>query len=84
MVVEQLLKDNATEVCIDNIDNSGVLSTFNGGQSLNSCLIQGELLGYMEKACQLIPDEGLASQCKEIVDDYFPILMGIIQGELVS
>ncbi|KAK7148161.1 hypothetical protein R3I93_012471 [Phoxinus phoxinus] len=55
MVVEQLLKDNATE---------------------------SELLGYMEKACQLIPDEGLAGQCKEIVDNYFPILMGIIQGEL--
>ncbi|XP_051773653.1 prosaposin [Ctenopharyngodon idella] len=55
VVVEQLLKDNATE---------------------------SELLGYMEKACQLIPDEGLASQCKEIVDDYFPILMGIVQGEL--
>ncbi|XP_067277847.1 prosaposin isoform X2 [Pseudorasbora parva] len=55
MVVEQLLKDNATE---------------------------SELLGYMEKACQLIPDEGLSSQCKEIVDNYFPILMGIIQGEL--
>lgn len=38
----------------------------------------------MEKACQLIPDEGMADQCKEIVDSYFPILMGIIQGELVS
>ncbi|RXN27621.1 prosaposin-like isoform X1 [Labeo rohita] len=55
VVVEQLLKDNATE---------------------------SELLGYMEKACQLIPDEGMADQCKEIVDSYFPILMGIIQGEL--
>uniref|UniRef100_A0A8C2AUP2 Prosaposin n=1 Tax=Cyprinus carpio TaxID=7962 RepID=A0A8C2AUP2_CYPCA len=55
MVVEQLLKDNATE---------------------------SELLEYMEKACQLIPDEGLADQCKEIVDNYFPILMGIIEGEL--
>lgn len=55
VVVEQLLKDNATE---------------------------SELLGYLEKACQLIPDEGLASQCKEIVDNYFPIIMGIIQGEL--
>uniref|UniRef100_A0A672LIQ7 Prosaposin-like n=1 Tax=Sinocyclocheilus grahami TaxID=75366 RepID=A0A672LIQ7_SINGR len=55
VVVEQLLKDNATE---------------------------GELLGYMEKACQLIPDEGMADQCKEIVDNYFPVLMDIIQGEL--
>uniref|UniRef100_A0A8C1IJ49 Prosaposin n=1 Tax=Cyprinus carpio TaxID=7962 RepID=A0A8C1IJ49_CYPCA len=55
VVVEQLLKDNATE---------------------------SELLGYMEKACQLIPDEGMADQCKEIVDNYFPVLMDIIQGEL--
>lgn len=38
----------------------------------------------MEKACQLIPDEGMADQCKEIVDNYFPVLMDIIQGELVS
>ncbi len=38
----------------------------------------------MEKACQLIPDEGISDQCKEIVDNYFPILMGIIKGELVS
>lgn len=36
MVVEQLLKDNATEVCEH--DNTGVLSDFNGGQSLNSCV----------------------------------------------
>ncbi|XP_059374089.1 prosaposin-like [Carassius carassius] len=55
MVVEQLLKDNATE---------------------------SELLGYLEKTCQLIPDEGMADQCKEIVENYFPVLMDIIQGEL--
>ncbi|XP_069546259.1 prosaposin [Brachyistius frenatus] len=55
MVVEQLLKDNATEA---------------------------ELLGYLEKACQLIPDKGLTAECKEMVDQYYPILMGIITGEL--
>ncbi|XP_033835794.1 prosaposin [Periophthalmus magnuspinnatus] len=55
IVVEQILKDNATE---------------------------GEILGYLEKACQLIPDEGLTAQCKEIVDSYYPILIGIITGEL--
>jgi len=54
-VVEQLLKDNATE---------------------------SELLGYLEKACQLIPDEGLTAECKEMVDSYYPILIGIITGEL--
>uniref|UniRef100_A0A8D3BW59 Prosaposin n=1 Tax=Scophthalmus maximus TaxID=52904 RepID=A0A8D3BW59_SCOMX len=55
MVVEQILKDNATE---------------------------GEVLGYLEKACQLIPDKSLTAECKEMVDDYYPILMGIITGEL--
>ncbi|XP_022599359.1 prosaposin-like isoform X2 [Seriola dumerili] len=55
MVVEQVLKDNATE---------------------------GEVLGYLEKACQLIPDQSLTAECKEMVDEYYPILMGIITGEL--
>ncbi|KAK5853837.1 hypothetical protein PBY51_014961 [Eleginops maclovinus] len=55
MVVEQILKDNATEA---------------------------EVLGYLEKACQLIPDKDLTAECKEMVDDYYPILIGIIKGEL--
>ncbi|XP_037638251.1 prosaposin isoform X1 [Sebastes umbrosus] len=55
IVVEQILKDNATEA---------------------------EVLGYLEKACQLIPDAGLTAECKEMVDSYYPILMGIIKGEL--
>ncbi|XP_008281683.1 prosaposin isoform X2 [Stegastes partitus] len=55
IVVEQILKDNATEA---------------------------EVLGYLEKACQLIPDQGLTAECKEMVDNYYPIIMGIITGEL--
>ncbi|XP_038830900.1 prosaposin-like isoform X1 [Salvelinus namaycush] len=55
LVVDQLLKDNATE---------------------------GEILGYLEKACTLIPDKDLSAQCKEMVDSYYPILMGIITGGL--
>lgn len=46
--------------------------------------MQAEVLGYLEKACQLIPDQSLTAECKEMVDDYYPILMGIITGELVS
>lgn len=46
--------------------------------------IQGEILRYLEKACQLIPEESLTAQCKEMVDNYYPILIGIIKGELVS
>uniref|UniRef100_A0A4W5RAT4 Prosaposin n=1 Tax=Hucho hucho TaxID=62062 RepID=A0A4W5RAT4_9TELE len=55
VVVDQLLKDNATE---------------------------GEILGYLEKACTLVPDKSQSAQCKELVDSYYPILMGIITGEL--
>ncbi|KAM6956206.1 prosaposin [Aplochiton taeniatus] len=43
---------------------------------------QSEILSYLEKACQLIPDEGLTAECKEMVDSYYPILIGIITGEL--
>ncbi|XP_041922184.1 prosaposin isoform X1 [Alosa sapidissima] len=55
IVVEQLLKDNATE---------------------------SEILSYIDKACTLIPDESLAEECKELVDSYYPIIIGIIKGEL--
>lgn len=47
-------------------------------------LSQAEILGYLEKACQLIPDQGLTAECKEMVDSYYPIIIGIITGELVS
>ncbi|KAM9847825.1 prosaposin [Aulostomus maculatus] len=43
---------------------------------------EAEILEYLEKACQLIPDQGLSAECKELVDDYYPIVIGIIKGEL--
>lgn len=52
--------------------------------SLFLLCVQPEVLGYLEKLCQLIPDESLAAECKEVVDDYFPVLVDIIKGELVS
>ncbi|XP_058507775.1 prosaposin [Solea solea] len=51
-------------------------------QILKENATQGEVLGYLEKACQLIPDQSMAAECKEMVDDYFPIIMGILTGEL--
>uniref|UniRef100_A0A8K9XUH8 Prosaposin n=1 Tax=Oncorhynchus mykiss TaxID=8022 RepID=A0A8K9XUH8_ONCMY len=51
-------------------------------QLLSNNATQGEILGVLEKACHLIPDKTLAAQCKEIVDTYYPILIGIIAGEL--
>ncbi|KAJ3610029.1 hypothetical protein NHX12_022123 [Muraenolepis orangiensis] len=51
-------------------------------QLLKDNSTQSEILGYLEKACQLIPDQGLTAECKEMVDSYYPILIGIITGEL--
>nr|XP_057915091.1 prosaposin [Doryrhamphus excisus] len=51
-------------------------------QVLKDNATQAEVLGYMEKACQLIPDKGLSAECKEMVDNYYPIVIGIIIGEL--
>nr|XP_046258353.1 prosaposin isoform X2 [Scatophagus argus] len=52
------------------------------GQILKDNATEAEVLGYLEKACQLIPDQGLTAECKEMVDNYYPILMGILTGEL--
>nr|XP_019949387.1 PREDICTED: prosaposin isoform X1 [Paralichthys olivaceus] len=41
-----------------------------------------EVLEYLEKACQLIPDQKMAAECKEMLDDYYPIIIGILTGEL--
>ncbi|XP_068580952.1 prosaposin [Cebidichthys violaceus] len=43
---------------------------------------EAEVLGYLEKACQLIPEKSFSAECKEMVDDYYPIIIGIIKGEL--
>jgi len=51
-------------------------------QLLKDNSTEADILGYLEKACQMVPDQGLAAQCKELVDSYYPILMGIITGEL--
>ncbi|TSN48512.1 Prosaposin [Bagarius yarrelli] len=52
------------------------------GQLLKDNSTEAEVLSYLEKTCQLVPDESLSSQCKEIVDNYFPVIIDIIKGEL--
>uniref|UniRef100_A0A4W5QRU8 Prosaposin n=1 Tax=Hucho hucho TaxID=62062 RepID=A0A4W5QRU8_9TELE len=51
-------------------------------QLLKNNATLGEIMSLMEKACNLIPDKSLAAECKEMVDIYYPILSGIITGEL--
>lgn len=38
----------------------------------------------MSKACEFLSDQGLVSECKEMVDSYLPSIMDMIKGELVS
>ncbi|XP_047207356.1 prosaposin isoform X1 [Girardinichthys multiradiatus] len=52
------------------------------GNLLKDNATEAEILGYLEKVCQLIPDQGLTAECKEMVDSYYPILIGVITGEL--
>ncbi|XP_029377552.1 prosaposin isoform X2 [Echeneis naucrates] len=52
------------------------------GQILKDNATESEILGYLEKACQLIPDQSMTAECKEMVDEYYPIIFGIIIGEL--
>ncbi|XP_043912546.1 prosaposin isoform X2 [Protopterus annectens] len=41
-----------------------------------------ELLSYLEKACSLMPDPSMASQCKQLVDEYYPVIMALVKEEL--
>ncbi|XP_069836727.1 prosaposin [Dendropsophus ebraccatus] len=49
---------------------------------LKDNVTQNEILQYLNKGCEILPDPSLASQCKELVDEYFPILLTIIEEEL--
>lgn len=42
---------------------------------------QSEILSYLNKLCELM-DPSLSSQCKELVNDYYPIVLNIIEEEL--
>ncbi|XP_075113832.1 prosaposin isoform X2 [Leptodactylus fuscus] len=44
---------------------------------------QTEILEYLDKACEVIlPDPAMASECKELVGEYYLILLNIIVEEL--
>ncbi|XP_068183104.1 prosaposin [Antennarius striatus] len=51
-------------------------------QILKENTTETEILGYLEKACSFIPDPGFAAECKEMVDEYYPVIVAIIVGEL--
>ncbi|XP_028844397.1 prosaposin isoform X2 [Denticeps clupeoides] len=52
------------------------------GQMLQDNNTEAEVLTYLEKTCQLIPDEAISQECKELVDQYYPVLIDFVKGEL--
>ncbi|KAM3666296.1 prosaposin [Ammospiza maritima maritima] len=43
---------------------------------------EDEIRSYLEKTCEFLPDPGLVSECKEIVDSYLPVIMDMLKEEL--
>ncbi|XP_009585869.1 PREDICTED: prosaposin, partial [Fulmarus glacialis] len=52
------------------------------GKVLKDNGTEDEIRSYLEKTCEFLPDQGLVSECKEIVDSYLPVIMDMIKEEL--
>nr|XP_021384773.1 prosaposin isoform X1 [Lonchura striata domestica] len=52
------------------------------GKILKDNGTEDEIRSYLEKTCEFLPDPGLVSECKEIVDSYLPVIMDMIKEEL--
>ncbi|KAM6347255.1 prosaposin isoform 2-T2 [Alca torda] len=52
------------------------------GKVLKDNGTEDEIRAYLEKTCEFLPDQGLVSECKEIVDSYLPSIMDMIKEEL--
>ncbi|XP_043534566.1 prosaposin [Chiloscyllium plagiosum] len=52
------------------------------GNLLKDNATEEELKSYLEKACDLLPNPTLTSQCNELVDEYLPVILDILKGEL--
>ncbi|KYO42446.1 prosaposin [Alligator mississippiensis] len=52
------------------------------GKVLKDNGTEDEIRSYMDKTCEFLPDPDLVSECKEVVDDYLPVVMDMIKEEL--
>nr|XP_056706490.1 prosaposin-like [Euleptes europaea] len=52
------------------------------GKFLKNNDSEEEISDYMSKVCEFLPDQGLVSECKEMVDSYLPNILDMIKGEL--
>ncbi|XP_047409056.1 prosaposin isoform X3 [Sciurus carolinensis] len=52
------------------------------GDMLKNNATEEEILTYLEKTCDWLPNENLSASCKEIVDSYLPVILDLIKGEM--
>ncbi|XP_060097162.1 prosaposin-like [Heteronotia binoei] len=62
------------DLCKDIVTVAGKLLKSNGTEE--------EIHDYMSKACEFLSDQGLVSECKEMVDSYLPTILDMIKGQL--
>ncbi|XP_068927197.1 prosaposin isoform X2 [Petaurus breviceps papuanus] len=43
---------------------------------------EAEIEGYLEKECDMLPQQEWANMCKEIVESYLPVVINAIEGEM--
>uniref|UniRef100_A0A803W7I3 Prosaposin n=1 Tax=Ficedula albicollis TaxID=59894 RepID=A0A803W7I3_FICAL len=82
----------AVKHCQQNVWNKPVVSSIPcdlckelvtvAGKILKDNGTEDEIRSYLEKTCEFLPDPGLVSECKEIVDSYLPVIMDMIKEEL--
>ncbi|XP_018408568.1 PREDICTED: prosaposin [Nanorana parkeri] len=52
------------------------------GNFLKDNLTQSEILGLLNKGCDILHDPSMVSECKQLVSDYYPLVINIIEQEL--
>uniref|UniRef100_A0A5F9CCM3 Prosaposin n=1 Tax=Oryctolagus cuniculus TaxID=9986 RepID=A0A5F9CCM3_RABIT len=51
------------------------------GEMLKDNATEEEILVYLERTCDWLPNSNLSASCKEIVDSYLPVILDLIKGE---
>ncbi|KAI6055388.1 PSAP [Marmota monax] len=52
------------------------------GDMLKNNATEEEILTYLEKMCDWLPNTNLSALCKEMVDSYLPVILDLIKGEM--
>ncbi|XP_077206644.1 prosaposin-like [Paroedura picta] len=90
--LKSALHCNAVKHCQQNVWNKPTVESIPcelckeivtvAGKLLKENNTEEEIHVYMSKACEFLPDQALASECKEMVDSYLPSILDLIKGEL--